>query len=122
MGIDKSQETGYATSVTLANPLNLSASQPILITSRTLQTNKAIIYPAGINSDMNVLCAISPDNFNDVITWTNPSENMFRMEDSSLNNIDFQIVDSASLQVIKPNAPVVIVIGIYDDPLDTAHP
>lgn len=118
LGIDKVNESGYGKVVTFPNTLNLSASQPILITSRTLQTNGAILYPSGINSDMNCLAAINPDGFGDVLSWVNPSENFHKAEDLTLNQIDFQIVDSASLEVVKTNSPITIHLGIYDDPTD----
>src|SRR6185312_4238579 len=60
LGIDKAAETGYGKTFILPNPLNLSASQPILVTSRTLLTGGAIMYPSGINSDVNVIASLIP--------------------------------------------------------------
>ncbi|KAI9093139.1 hypothetical protein DFS34DRAFT_652723 [Phlyctochytrium arcticum] len=119
LGIMKGSETGFGTSFTMANPLNLSASQPILLSSRTLQTGNGITYVSGINSDMNVLACISPDNYNDVVSWTNPSDKMFSTSgEISLNTIDIQLVDSATLQQLRTSAPIVVIIGVFDDPSD----
>lgn len=54
----------------------------------------------------------------DVVTWTNPSDKMFSTQGMTLREIDFQLVDSATIQSLKTNSPVVVVIGIFDDPLD----
>ncbi|KAI9096671.1 hypothetical protein DFS34DRAFT_594570 [Phlyctochytrium arcticum] len=102
----------------MENPLNLSASQPILLTSRTLQAGSGIVYVAGLESQMNVLACITPDAMNDVVQWVNPSDNMFSCGEVSLSSIDIQLVDSQSLQQIKFSAPIVAVIGFYDDVTD----
>ncbi|KAI9101673.1 hypothetical protein DFS34DRAFT_675204 [Phlyctochytrium arcticum] len=118
LGILKGQETGMSKDHIMENPLNLSASQPILLTSRTLQAGSGIVYVAGLESQMNVLACITPDAMNDVVQWVNPSDNMFSCGEVSLSSIDIQLVDSQSLQQIKFSAPIVAVIGFYDDVTD----
>ncbi|KAJ3176657.1 hypothetical protein HDU85_006862 [Gaertneriomyces sp. JEL0708] len=119
LGMSKDAESGYALpGFTLPAPLNLSASQPILLTSRTLQASNGITYVAGINSDMNVLACITPDSFNDVVSWTNPSDNMFQTGEISMSSIDIQLFDSQTMREIRTTAPIVVVLGVYDDPAD----
>jgi hypothetical protein len=119
LGLEKNANTTIGQTVTLPNPMNLSASNPILLTSRTLDNNGSVIYSAGINSDLNVLCCITLDNFQDVISWTNPDSRIFTLNgDTSLSILDFQLVDSSSLQSVSISSPVVITLGIFDDPAD----
>ncbi|TPX52376.1 hypothetical protein PhCBS80983_g06487 [Powellomyces hirtus] len=119
LGVDKSNDSGYYSSITLFNVMNLSASQPVLLTSRTLNGNRSVIYVAGIDSDINVLCSMNPDSFGDVITWTNPDTHIFTSEDgSALSSVDFQLVDSSTLRALKTNSPVVVTLGVFDDALD----
>lgn len=119
LGVNKSEETGYFSSITLPNPLNVSASQPILLTSRTFDANNGVIYPAGINSEMNILACISPDTFGDVVVWTNPSDKFHHLQNgTTLNTIDFQLVDSTTLHQLKTSSPSVVVLGVLDDQYD----
>ncbi|KAI8995749.1 hypothetical protein BC832DRAFT_596011 [Gaertneriomyces semiglobifer] len=116
--MSKGSESGYGQWFTLPSPLNLSASQPILLTSRTLQMSNGITYVSGINSDMNVAACITPDSFNDVVSWTNPSDKMFNTGEISMSLIDIQLFNSQTMRQIRTTAPIVVVLGEYDEPAD----
>ncbi len=123
LGLDKSQDTESGRAITLPNTINMSASQPILLTSRTLDANGSVLYPCGVDSGLNVLAAIVPDTMNNVIFWSNPDTRLFTTNgDNNLNTVDFQLVDSSSLQVIPTHSPVVVTLGFYDDTLDLLRP
>ncbi|KAI9099356.1 hypothetical protein DFS34DRAFT_67331 [Phlyctochytrium arcticum] len=108
--------TVSAKNATFANPVNLSASQPVLLTSRTFSLNGSILYPAGIESNQNILACIQPDDFSDIVTWTNPSNKFVILPNAiTPSSIDYSIVDSTSFHTIKMTQPSVLTIGILDD-------
>ncbi|KAJ3175209.1 hypothetical protein HDU85_001981 [Gaertneriomyces sp. JEL0708] len=118
LGISKTADSGFATSHTFTNQVNLSASAPVLLTSRSVQLNRGIVYPNGSEgSEQNILACIPLDNHGDVIVYNNPSDKFFQVQ-MTLSSIDLQLVDSLSMQKIKTSTPMVVTFGVYDDPAD----
>ncbi|KAI9103463.1 hypothetical protein DFS34DRAFT_672187 [Phlyctochytrium arcticum] len=102
--------------VTFDNPVNLSASQPVLLTSRTFSSNGSILYPAGIESNQNILACIQPDEYGDTVTWVNPSDKFVILPSAiTPSSIDYSIVDSTSFHTIKMTQTSILTIGVLDD-------
>ncbi|KAJ3131156.1 hypothetical protein HDU90_008686 [Geranomyces variabilis] len=61
-----------------------------------MESNGAVMYPAGINN-----------SYNDVIYWSNPDSRVFSASgDTTFNSIDFQLLDSATLAQVPTKSPV----------------
>ncbi|KAI9103362.1 hypothetical protein DFS34DRAFT_671749 [Phlyctochytrium arcticum] len=110
-GMSRWNETGYGKSFTLKNPVNLSGSYPILLTSNI--SVKGVRFLSDFNeSEQMVVCTVQPDSFGDVVTVDNSSSEFFPVDDS-ISKIEFHLIDSMTGNEISLNSPLTTILAIF---------
>ncbi|KAJ3163183.1 hypothetical protein HDU86_002352 [Geranomyces michiganensis] len=114
LGMSKRSETGPGTSFTLKNTCNLSGSYPLLLVSNLNVSGTRWLSDFNDSTDSNVLCSITPDSINDVVTWQN-TNGEFLYCDETISALEFHLIDSQTMAEVSLNSPLTVVIALTDD-------
>ncbi|KAJ3008908.1 hypothetical protein HKX48_008274 [Thoreauomyces humboldtii] len=106
IGQNLTQSTAWGFSIELSGRMNLSGSQPVLLTSNI--TSDCSRYPSNFNDGSQaVLCAIIPDSFGDVISWENDSGEYLEI-DATYSSIQFALTVSLTGFDIPLSSPLTV--------------
>ena len=112
-GMSRWRETGYYNSFTLKNPVDLSGSHPILLTSNI--NIKGVRYLSDFNEgEQLVVSTIIPDSFGDVVTFANDNGEFLPVDDT-VTKIEFHLIDSMTGNELSLNSPLTVRFIIADD-------
>jgi hypothetical protein len=112
-GMSRWSETGYGKSFVFKNPVDLSGSHPILITSNI--NIRGVKYLSDFNeSEQLVVTTIIPDSFGDVVTFTNDNGEFLPVDDT-ISKIEFHLIDSITGQELALNSPLTVRFIMSDD-------
>ncbi|DAC81696.1 hypothetical protein PhCBS80983_g06214 [Powellomyces hirtus] len=115
-GMSSRYETGYGKSLTLKNPVNLSGSYPVLLTSNI--SVKGQVYLTDYNdAAQSIVASMTPDSFGDIVTWTNDGGEYLPVEET-VTRVEFHLVNSLTGQEVSLNSPLSVRFAILDDKND----
>ncbi|KAJ3159848.1 hypothetical protein HDU88_008416 [Geranomyces variabilis] len=114
LGMSRLSETGPGMSFTLKNTCNLSGSYPLLLVSNLNVSGTRWLSDFNESTDSNVLCSITPDSINDVVTWQN-TNGEFLYCDETISALEFHLIDSQTMAEVSLNSPLTVVIALTDD-------
>lgn len=120
MGMSRFSETGYGKSFTLKNSMNLSGSSPLLLVSNIPVQGTRYLSDFNDSQDTSVLCAITPDTINDIVTWTNEVGH-FLACDETVSELQFHLIDSQTMAEVSLNSPLTVVVAMSDDIADFSN-
>ncbi|KAJ3176358.1 hypothetical protein HDU85_007250 [Gaertneriomyces sp. JEL0708] len=113
VGSSQYNATDPATSITMQNPVNLSASYPLILTSNI--PVKGIHFLNDFNEGADTaLLAVVPDAFGDVVTWTNPDPSWFEVDDT-ISRVEFHLIDSMTGREVMLRSPLTVTYAFTDD-------
>lgn len=112
-GMSRRAESGFGTSHTMKNPVNLSGSYPVILTSNIAA--KGTQYLTDYNdSAQSIVCSITPDSFGDVITWSNDGGEYLPVGET-ITRVEFHLINSLTGQEVALNSPLSVRFAILDD-------
>ncbi|TPX52851.1 hypothetical protein PhCBS80983_g06440 [Powellomyces hirtus] len=101
-------ETGYGKSLTLKNPVNLSGSYPVLLTSNISVKGQTYLTDY-TDPAQSVVASMTSDSFGDIVTWTNNGgeylpveETVTRMEVHLINSLTESSANEESVEESQP--------------------
>ncbi|KNC97205.1 uncharacterized protein SPPG_07591 [Spizellomyces punctatus DAOM BR117] len=115
-GMSRWTETGYYQTVTLKNPVNLSGSYLVLLTSN-IQVKGSRYLSDFDDSVQSVVATVVPDSFGDVITWTNDAGEWLPVDDT-ISKIEFYLIDLMTGLEVALNSPLTVRFAFSDDVAD----
>lgn len=119
IGMSRYEETGPGKSFVMKNSMNLSQSAPLLLTSNIAVKGSHYLSDFNDSADTNVLCSITPDSINDVVSWTNDGE--FMACDEMISALEFHLLDSQTFQEVSLNSALTVRIAFSDDVADYSN-
>ncbi|KAI9097104.1 hypothetical protein DFS34DRAFT_594305 [Phlyctochytrium arcticum] len=96
----------------MKNPMNLSGSYPVILTSNI--TTKGTQYLTDYDSAQNIVCSIVPDAFGDIINWTNDGGEYLPVGDT-ISRVEFHLINSLTGTKVSLHSPLTVRFAIMDD-------
>ncbi|KAI8904911.1 hypothetical protein DFJ77DRAFT_443826 [Powellomyces hirtus] len=111
-GMSSRYETGYGKSLTLKNPVNLSGSYPVLLTSNISVKGQTYLTDY-TDAAQSVVASMTPDSFGDIVTWTNDGGEYLPVEET-VTRVEFHLINS--LTALYPCVLLYLTIMSQEDP------
>ncbi|TPX53458.1 hypothetical protein PhCBS80983_g06279 [Powellomyces hirtus] len=115
-GMSSRYETGYGKSLTLRNPVNLSGSYPVLLTSN-ISVKGQVYLTDYTDAAQSIVASMTPDSFGDIVTWTNDGGEYLPVEET-VSRIEFHLVNSLTGTEVSLNSSLSVRFAILDDKSD----
>ncbi|KAI8903431.1 hypothetical protein DFJ77DRAFT_444268 [Powellomyces hirtus] len=103
-GMSSRYESGYGTSHTLKNPVNLSGSYPVLLTSN-ISVKGQVYLTDYTDAAQSIVASMTPDSFGDIVTWTNDGGEYLPVEET-VTRVEFHLVNSLTGTEVSLNSPL----------------